>query len=689
MKSVFKNNLIKNYIILLVFTTVLELSFRKISGIPVWDISFLRIFIGLNLCSVLLSFIFSWLNKGFNKLAVILSCAVFTGYSFFQLGFNNFIGVYASVNSSSQLGAVTDYIKDFFASFLNKYYLILIPFAILLLYYAFIDGRLKYRGNKRFVLRCHVDHEPILRTILSLFLIFIFSVCYLKTLTVEFMQNDLQMVSNKDLFAYPSVPSIVVNQFGVLGFGYLDIKSYQKEAPSTDIDYIVDNGSNKPSDREIDDSLWKELIDNESNKTLNKINNTLINSIIPNYNDHTGLFEGKNLVVLMLESVNDIIIDKDLYPNFYKIYSEGISFKNNYSPRNSCATMNNEFSGMTGLYTIQNTCTANQYMNNKYFTSIFNLFNDAGYKTSSMHNYTEQFYYRSTIHKNLGSMAYYGVQKLGIPYFNVYEEWSSDEDFLEAAMNITLSDTSKPFMVWLTTVSGHQPYNVKSVEGNKYLDITEGTGYPMELRRYMSKLKTVDNALGILLKRLEEAGELDNTVIALYGDHYPYGLRKSVIDIALDYDLDDYEIERVPMAIYNSTIKPEVVEKYNSYINFTPTIANLFNLNYDPRYYMGSDIFDEDYLDLVVFADGSWKNSKAYYNASKASIKYYTDEELNGEEIKRINNIIATKMGLSNSIIKNNYFNYLQKELKKLESSKIKTDIGGLNEESSNSGIAS
>ena len=90
----------------------------------------------------------------------------------------NFIGVYASVNSSSQLGAVTDYIKDFFASFLNKYYLILIPFAILLLYYAFIDGRLKYRGNKRFVLRCHVDHEPILRTILSLFLIFIFVITF-------------------------------------------------------------------------------------------------------------------------------------------------------------------------------------------------------------------------------------------------------------------------------------------------------------------------------------------------------------------------------------------------------------------------------------------------------------------------------------------------------------------------------
>ncbi len=82
------------------------------------------------------------------------------------------------------------------------------------------------------------------------------------------------------------------------------------------------------------------------------------------------MFEGKNVIVIMMESTNDIIIDKDLYPNFYKLYSEGISFKNNYSPRNSCATGNNEFSGMTGLYTIQNNCTANIFSNNTYFTSI-------------------------------------------------------------------------------------------------------------------------------------------------------------------------------------------------------------------------------------------------------------------------------------------------------------------------------
>lgn len=66
------------------------------------------------------------------------------------------------------------------------------------------------------------------------------------------------------------------------------------------------------------------------------------------------------------------------------------------------------------------------------------------------------------------------------------------------------------------------------------------------------------------------------------------------------------------MVIYNTQIKSEVVEKYSSYINLTPTIANLFNLDYDPRYYMGTDVFSDEYLNVVTFADGSWKIMKFF-----------------------------------------------------------------------------
>lgn len=673
MKNLLKNNLIKNYMILVVFFSLLEISFRLISGISLNNIALLRIFIGVNFVSILLSFILSWFNKLISKILVLLVSFALSAYTFFQIGFNNFIGVYASVNTKSQLGAVKDYIIDFFASFKGTYYLAFIPFILLIIYYLFLDKLTEKRIDKRFPLKTNIMFEPGIRTITSILVLTFTGFLYYTSLDASFMQNKLQTISNKELFAYPSIASTTINQFGVLGFGFLDIKSTMVEAPSKVIYTAFENNgkedSNTESKREIDDTILDEIIKNEKDTTLNNINNYIKNKDITDYNSHTGMFEGKNVIVIMMESTNDIIINKDLYPNFYKLYSEGISFKNNYSPRNSCATGNNEFSGMTGLYTIQNNCTANIFSNNTYFTSIFNIFKNAGYRATSMHDYTEQYYVRNIIHKNLGSEAYYNANDLNIKYYNEYKNWASDEDFMNAAMDITLNDTSdKPFMLWLTTVSGHQPYKVSSVEGDKYLSITEGTDYSMEVRRYMSKLKTFDNGLGILLDKLKASGKLDDTVIVMYGDHYPYGLKNKDISSVLTYDLDDYEVERVPMVIYNSTIKSEVVEKYSSYINLTPTLANLFNLDYDPRYYMGTDVFSDDYLNMVAFADGSWKNADVYYNASSGSIKYYTSNEYTTDELIRINNIVTNRMQISESIIRNNYFNYLENKINSYKS---------------------
>lgn len=669
MKKLLNNNLIKNFLIILVFTFLLEITFRLISGSQVFDLSLIRIILGLSFISLILSFILSWTNKTCSKVIIILVSLVFTIYSFLQLGFNNFIGVYMSFNTSSQLGAVTSYIKEFLLSFLGKFYFIFIPFILLVLYYIFLDKFTERKFNKKFVLKSHIKYEPGIRIISTVLVLFVIGLVYNETLTAKFMQNELQTVSNEDLFQYPSVPSLVINEFGVIGFGLLDVKSLYVDPPDSYVfDATDDNISFEDTNRTFDDTLWEKLIEEETDTSLNNINNYLINNTITDYNDHTGMFEGKNLIVIMMESVNEIFINPDLYPNFYKMYSEGISFTNNYSPRNSCATGNNEFSAMTGLYSIQNNCTANIYRDNTYSTAIFNLFNNAGYKTSSMHDYTEYYYYRNTIHTNMGSGRYYGVQDLGIPYFNEYKNWASDEDFMDVAMDITLSDTTEPFMLWLTTVSSHQPYNQSSVEGDKYLSITEGTDYPDDLRRYMSKLKTLDNALGILLDRLESAGILDDTVIVLFGDHYPYGLKDTTINQVLDYDLNDYEREKTPLVIYNSEIEPEVVDKYTSYVNLTPTIANIFGINYDPRLYMGSDVFDENYWNLVAFADGSWKNDLVYYNAATSEVKYYTDELVSYEEIRRINGIITAKMQMSSAIIQNNYYEYLNESLARLAS---------------------
>ena len=368
----------------------------------------------------------------------------------------------------------------------------------------------------------------------------------------------------------------------------------------------------------------------------------------------------------MLESIDDMIIDPELFPNFYKMYSEGWHWENNYSPRNSCATGNNEMSGMLSLYTINNNCTANTYKRNTYYESIFNLFNNAGYRTTSMHDYTEAYYYRSTIHKNMGSGKYYGVRDLGISYSTEYVNWASDDDFMNKAVDIlTNTDDERPFMTWLTTVSAHQPYSSSSVLGDKYLKDLSSYKYPTELKRWLSKAKVTDDGLGTLMRKLEEKGILENTVIVMYGDHYPYGMKKSTIKNILTYDLDDYEVERVPFVIYTPGMEAKSYTEYTSYINIVPTLANLFDLNYDPRLYMGQDLLSDDYESLVVFADGSWKNERAYYNASNGRVKNYTDNPYSNEEIKAINEKVSYKMKMSSLAIKNNYFNYLENALEK------------------------
>ena len=298
-----------------------------------------------------------------------------------------------------------------------------------------------------------------------------------------------------------------------------------------------------------------------------------------------------------------------------------------------------------------------------------NLFNYKGYHTTSMHNYTEKYYARREIHTNMGSSRYYDVDDLNIPYNTSDERWSSDEDFMNQVINILGKyDEDDKFMTWLTTVTSHQPYG-NSVYGNKYLYLFNDKkyeNYNIKLKRYMSKLKVLDNGLGVLLEGLEKQNKLNDTVIILYGDHYPYGLSNNILEDALPYSIDEkYENERVPFVIWSSDIEPTIFEEYTSYVNILPTVANLFNLDFDSRYSTGQDLFSNQYEDLVVFADGSWKNKYAFYNASNGNITYYTNKEYSIKETIAINEKVNNKIKFSNLAIQHNYFAYLDSNLKK------------------------
>ena len=646
-----KKKIITTLIVTLFFITE-EIIFKILINNLTFDYSILRISIYSTIIGILIANI-SYIakSKKWQNTILISLCLISSIYSLAQLGFTNYFGIYMSVNTSGQLAAVKSYILDFIKSLKPIYYTVLIP-VIPLITYCILRKNEKEETSKKKIYKEIYINLLILTTL---------GLIYYETINLKFMQNKYQTITNKELFKYPSNPSTTVSQFGINGYFLLDIKSLLHE--KVEITYEVPKETITVTEKHFDDTIWNQIIEEEENTTYNTLNNYFISKEQTKNNDYTGYFKDKNLIVIMLESTNEIAINEEYFPTLYKIYSEGWSWKNNYSPRNTCPTGNNEFSALTSLYSINNTCVARDYKNNTYYESIFNLFKNKGYNVSSYHNYTEKYYARSIIHQNLGS-TYYGAKELNIITSSTYGKWPSDKDLIEKAYPIITENKDEKFFAFLTTVTTHTPYNRSSEYGDKYLSKFKDLNVSTDIKRYLSKLTELDLALQTLLEKLEEDGILDDTVIVLFGDHYPYALDTKSITQILDIT-DSVDIDKTPFVIYNSKETPKVFEDYTSYINILPTLANLFDLDYDARLYMGEDLLGDNYESLVIFPNGSWKNEIAYYNANNNKITYANKEiTYTDEQIIEINKQITTKLQMSTTAIKKNYFSYLKEKYK-------------------------
>ena len=668
-RKLWNNRILKNYVLLMVSFLIIEIIFRIIEQIPIIHYASLRILLGLSILALFFSYLLSFLPKIIAKVGNIFLVLIASIYSVLELGFHNFLGVYASISTNTQLGAVTSYIKDFLGSFKWSYFLLFIPFILLVLYYILLDKKVnldlpKYKKTK----------IVILKKLIPVVLLLSFSVLYYGSLKVSFMQDKTEASSAYEIFLKPTNASLAIRNFGILGYGLLDIKEYFFPGDVTHTIEIdpdsIQSEAKITVQSAIDNDTWLGLIDEETDEELNTLNKYFISNEASTTNEYTGLLEGKNVIVIMVESGNDILLNEEYYPNIARLTKNGYTFINNYSPRNVCSTGNNEMSAMISLYSINNNCTANVYQDNTYFESIFNLFKDANYNTNSFHDHYDEYYARDIIHKNMGSDAYYNAIDLDLDFKYSYGSWASDEELMENYLEyLRDSDLSKPFMSFITTVTSHQPYN-GSGYGEAYLDLFPEE-YPDELKYYMSKLKVVDNAIGILLEGLDSLNILDDTVIVLFGDHYPYAIEPDTLNLELDYDATlDSNADQVPLIIYNSELEEKEFLQYTSYINLTPTLANLFNLKFDSRLYMGLDALSSEYDSLVIFPDGSWKNANAYYNASTSKISYYTKNMYTDEEILAINSKVRLKLEMSSLAIRRNYFSYLNKSLNSITTSK-------------------
>lgn len=482
--------------------------------------------------------------------------------------------------------------------------------------------------------------------------------------SLNWFNQDTLSIKVSELYNNPYIPDLSLNQLGLSRFIIRDTRNllFGTNEVEEIIEIIPEEiiVISEPSyERVMDDTAWLAKMNEESNETIRVIDEYLMNRPITPKNEYTGIFKNKNLIYIMVEAFDYMAIDAQLTPTLYKLTQEGFFFDHFFVPQYSCATGESEFIGLISLVPRTGICSPNTYLDNTYNTSLFNLFNKAGYFSSSYHNYSDKFYQRTELHQKLGSTFFYNNDDLMI---KTLKGWPSDVNLMEEAFKIY--GAKEKFFSFIITSSTHFPYDIDSTLGNRYLEeiSTLYPELPLNVQRYKSKAMELDKSIETLISLLNAQGILDDTVLILYGDHFPLKTDKQVF---LDYGDPSnirsrgFNINILPMIIYNSEVQGQPFSTISSTFDLVPTIANLFDLDYDPRLYFGVDMFDINQERFVPYASLSWNNELGAYSASNA--KFYPFDENNTlslEEISRISKIIKQNADISYRILKNDYFSY-------------------------------
>ena len=401
-----------------------------------------------------------------------------------------------------------------------------------------------------------------------------------------------------------------------------------------------------------------------------------VNSLTPSMeNDFTGLFEGKNLILITAEAFSAEVIDPELTPTLYRLANEGFRFTDYYQPLWGGSTSTGEYSNLTGLVAHNGTASMKEAYQQDMFLTIGNQLRKLGYFSAAYHNHSYTYYDRYQTHTDIGYDTFTGMRN-GMEK-GVKDCWpESDLEMMEFTVEQYIDQ--QPFSIYYMTVSGHCLYSTTGNSmSNKNWDAVSHLDATSTIKSYYACQLELEYAMTYLVNALEEAGIADDTVIVLATDHYPYGLeRSSTWNNTQDYLSQLYgykyanciERDHNALIIWSGCVEDMdiVVDDPVYSLDILPTLSNLFGVEYDSRLLVGRDVFSDEEA-IALWPNYCWKTNLGTYDATKK--KFYPVEGVEIPEgyVDRISTIVANKITYSKSVGNLDYYNYVSKALKAQE----------------------
>ena len=397
--------------------------------------------------------------------------------------------------------------------------------------------------------------------------------------------------------------------------------------------------------------------------------NEYVQSLTPSkQNEYTGLFQGKNLILITAEAFSAEVIDPELTPTLYRLATKGIQFTDYYQPA-SAGTTGGEYQILFGMLPVDGGRSFKNTADHLNYFTLGNQLDRLGYYGKAFHNNSYTYYSRNITHNNLGYSDGFMGYGNGMEAY-VQEAWpQSDYEMIRGTLPTYLDQ--QPFNIYYMTVSGHSDYEPDNNSmTQKNWDRVQDLPYSGTVKGYLAAQLELEDALTYLVDTLEQEGIADDTVICLSSDHFPYGLDSDAplgqlpyLSELYGYEVDDYwERDHSRLILWCGCLEdqdPIVVDSPTFSLDILPTLSNLFGTEFDSRLMPGRDVFS-DATPLIFNTNYDWKTDLGtYYAASGTFVPKDSGTVAPEGYVDAILATVRNKMRYCESVLNTDYFRYL------------------------------
>lgn len=391
------------------------------------------------------------------------------------------------------------------------------------------------------------------RNIVFFIFLFILSAAY--TIYVPFRVNTLKKYDKAQaFFQIRWKPSITICNASPIGYHYLDIYNCIRDSKK----------------------LVLSTSDKQEMQTWFKNKNA---SNLPD-NQYSGIFKGKNLLVIQVESLENFVINQsvngqEITPNLNKLLGNSLYFSNYNDEVNQGTTSDADLMTNTSIYPVTSGSTFFRYPDNKYYNSLPRILRRQGYFTQAMHADKGSYWNWMPALQSIGfqncidSSVLKGNEIIGLGL--------SDRCFFNQATSI-IEKNKQPYYTFLITLSGHAPFNLP----NEYRELKLNSDLEKShMGGYLQTVHYEDKQLGAFIDNLRKNGDLKNTAVVIYGDHCGvhkyYQNEVEVTKGTESWMIDNHK--ELPVIIYDSSLKGKEITTVGGQIDLMPTLLYLMGVD--------------------------------------------------------------------------------------------------------------